>query len=606
MLSRIAEGYFRSTAGGRAEAVSAGITAEKKHPSAAGLMKEEGIELHDQPSKTITELAGSSFDLVISISGTADATPGNNLKKKLLRIQREDPVVMEVLNTGLPNRLNWRIPPPSSTPDTPPSTLAELRRTRDRIRESVDALVSQGYLDAFAAGKARLEGILDLLDEGILVHDDLQHIYLFNRAAEQITGYDRKKILGRHCHDVFPPSGLCGSWCSFADSAFAGDKKKEHEALIVTPGGEERSLKIKTALLESDSPILPGRVFAAFQDITELKTLQSTAGMERNLHGIITASPGMFTILDTIRRVSASGYSVLITGESGTGKELVAKAVHKESTRKGGPFVPVNCGALPEGVLESELFGHVRGAFTGAIRDKKGRFELADGGTLFLDEIGELSEAFQVKLLRVLQEMEIERVGGERTIKIDVRVIAASNRDLRKMVHEGGFRQDLFYRICVVPISLPPLRERREDIPLLVEHFLMQIRKETGRKKLSVSTDAVQLLVRHHWPGNVRELLNVLQFASLQGPNEIILSEHMPPDLISGAGPPFPESFPEAPGSPGSSAESLEKAPGARGGLTRECVLEALEKTGGNKLRAAKLLGIGRATLYRYFKKHPL
>jgi transcriptional regulator with GAF, ATPase, and Fis domain len=284
---------------------------------------------------------------------------------------------------------------------------------------------------------------------------------------------------------------------------------------------------------------------------------------------------------------------VLISGESGTGKELVASAIHQESRRKGNPFVPVSCGALPDSILESELFGHVRGAFTGAIRDKKGRFELADGGTLFLDEVGELPSSFQVKLLRVLQEMRFERVGGEKSISVDVRIIAASNRDIRRMVQDGHFREDLFYRLCVVPIVLPPLRERREDIPFIVERILERVREETGKPIDAVANDAMDLLLDYSWPGNIRELINALQFAAVRCSQEEILPRHLPPE-VSRAIPaaPVADAAP-TPAAPEPSSRRRTK-------LTREAVEEAIEAANGNKVQAAKILGVGRATLYRF------
>jgi transcriptional regulator with PAS, ATPase and Fis domain len=287
---------------------------------------------------------------------------------------------------------------------------------------------------------------------------------------------------------------------------------------------------------------------------------------------------------------------VLITGESGTGKELVAAAIHNESGRGAGSLVPLNCGALPENILESELFGHVRGAFTGAIRDKKGRFELADGGTLFLDEIGELSLPVQVKLLRVLEEKKFERVGGEKPISVDVRIISATNRDLREMVSEGRFREDLFYRLCVVPIKLPPLRDRREDFPYLVEHVLDRIRRESGKTVVSVSNAALDCLLAHRWPGNIRELINALQFASVRCTGEVIWPQHLPPEVRRTEN----ERKPPAVSHTETSGVSGRPSKRGRAKLTPESVKNALSETGGNKVKAAQLLGVGRATLYRY------
>jgi len=345
----------------------------------------------------------------------------------------------------------------------------------------------------------------------------------------------------------------------------------------------------------------PG-VMAVMSDVTEVNDLRWQLRQNSPFHGTVGTASAMQEIFTTIRQVAGSDYSVLVSGESGTGKELAARAIHAESRRSKGPFVPINCGALPENILESELFGHVRGAFTGAVRDKKGRFELANNGTLFLDEVGELTPAFQVKLLRVLQEQRFEMVGGERSINVDVRIVAATNRDLRQMVTKGDFREDLFYRLCVVPVTLPPLRNRLEDLPQLVEHFLGTIRKETGKELRQVSDDALRHLLRHRWPGNIRELINALQFAAVRSQGDEILPHHLPPeirDLTTGA-------------LPGGRSVAAAAKPGPRarrGGrykLDQESVEDALAKAGGNKVKAARILGVGRATLYRFLSRNPV
>jgi transcriptional regulator with GAF, ATPase, and Fis domain len=273
---------------------------------------------------------------------------------------------------------------------------------------------------------------------------------------------------------------------------------------------------------------------------------------------------------------------VLIQGESGTGKELVAAAIHNEGARAGKQFVPVNCGALPETLLESELFGHVRGAFTGAVRDKKGRFELANGGTIFLDEIGDISPVMQVKLMRVLQEGTFERVGGETTIKVDVRLISATNKDIAREIAEGRFREDLFYRLSVVPITLPPLRERRLDIPLIANHVLRSSLKERGRTGVTFSAETMDLIMDYDWPGNVRELQNWIQFALVKCKGSSICPEHLPP-------------------LPGGRARAVSVR--SRSRLSEPAVEEALRKTSGNKVKAAEELGVSRATLYRFMDK---
>jgi transcriptional regulator with PAS, ATPase and Fis domain len=327
----------------------------------------------------------------------------------------------------------------------------------------------------------------------------------------------------------------------------------------------------------------PLRSVGTVQDITERMRAKNSFA------GIVGRDPQMQEVFKTIRELAGIKMPVVITGESGTGKELVARALHSEGPRATKPFVPVNCGALPENLLESELFGHVRGAFTGAIRDKKGRFELADGGTLFLDEIAEMPKSLQVKLLRVLQEGQFERVGGEKTISSDVRIISATNRDLERAVEKGDFREDLYYRVRVVPIILPPLRDRRGDIPLLVEHFLEQAARE-GQRSHGISREAVAAMAEYHWPGNVRELQSALHFGLVKSVGRRIQKAHLPADIRSLFGSALPPEI---------------QASGPRKGrrkLDEHSVREALEQAHGNKVKAAKILGVGRATLYRFLK----
>jgi transcriptional regulator with GAF, ATPase, and Fis domain len=301
----------------------------------------------------------------------------------------------------------------------------------------------------------------------------------------------------------------------------------------------------------------------------------------RDSAGIIGSGTDINELFRSIRDLSDVNVPVLIQGESGTGKELVASAIHSEGNRADKPFVPVNCAALPEGILESELFGHEKGAFTGAIRDKKGRFELADGGTLFLDEIGELPKTVQAKLLRVLQEGCFEKVGSEKTKKVDVRIISATNRDLKAEVKKGNFRQDLYYRLAVVPVFIPPLKKCRDDIPLLAEHFL-EIFSDHGRnyKGGGISEVAMNIMMDYPWPGNIRELQSAIRFALVKSGGKKIGLHHLPPEII----------------------EWRDKRPvrGPAKKLDPEAVDEALKKSGGNKAKAARLLGVGRATLYRF------
>ena len=314
------------------------------------------------------------------------------------------------------------------------------------------------------------------------------------------------------------------------------------------------------------------------------KRLKEKYGME----GIIGRSPGMIRVMEMVRQVAPTRASVLITGESGTGKELIADAIHFNSPQRNRPFVVANCSAFAESLLESELFGHERGAFTGAVKQKLGRFEQSDGGTIFLDEIGELSPHIQVKLLRVLQERQFERVGGTRPIKVDVRVIAATNKDLTRMVEEGSFRDDLYFRLKVVTIHLPPLRERREDIPLLVEHFLAQFCRENSKELMVVSPEAMKLLTQYPWPGNVRELRNVVEAVVVLSNRKRINPENLPPEIVQAVSPPAIE-IPK--GMPLSEVERI-------------VILDTLAEMDGNRSRTAEVLGIGRRTLLRKLKEY--
>jgi transcriptional regulator with GAF, ATPase, and Fis domain len=345
-------------------------------------------------------------------------------------------------------------------------------------------------------------------------------------------------------------------------------------------------------------------------DVVELDRLHHRLKTGHSFTGIVGRDAKMKELFETIREVAQTNVPVLIQGDSGTGKELVAEAIHNEGPLSDKPFVPVNCGALPEGVLESELFGHVKGAFTGAIRDRKGRFELADGGTIFLDEIGEIPPAMQVKLLRVLQkgavrrlegqkkvksfqlasrEMTFQRVGEEKSINVNVRVIAATNKNLAEEVAAGRFREDLYYRLCVVPIHLPPLRERRNDIPLLAEHLLKKGLTDMGREDVVLSSEAVDVMIDYDWPGNVRELENALQYAIVKCRDNVLLPEHLPPNIYKA----------ETPAGPCPKKDKKKR----KHKLDIETVWQTLAETGGNKIEAAHRLGVSRATLYRFIEE---
>ncbi|MFQ6042333.1 MAG: sigma 54-interacting transcriptional regulator [Candidatus Poribacteria bacterium] len=441
------------------------------------------------------------------------------------------------------------------------------------IRYSIERKIAE------EAMRGNIEILLDNLSDGIIAHDNQRHIFYFNRAAEVITGYNREEVLGRDCYSVFQ-DGFCGGKCSFRE-VVPHFEHLSYSADITTKYGEQRRVEMSIVPMKDKNGRSVG-CLNSFRDVTRLLELERRLGETQQFAGIIGNHPTMLNIFDLICHLAKSEAPVLIQGESGTGKELVASAIHNEGNRSDKLFVPVNCGALPAGTLESELFGHVRGAFTGAIRDKKGRFELADGGTIFLDEVSELSPEAQVKLLRVLQEGTFERVGGETTIKIDVRIISATNKDLKQEVDSGRFREDLFYRLCVVPVNLPPLREKKTDIPLLAEHFLKIAAAEARREKMLLSREALSVMMDYQWPGNVRELQNAIQYALIKCEGNIIEPSHLP-DTISS------QSLPNR----------IKKRRRKRK-LEFSAVQNALRETKGNKVKAAQLLGVSRATLYRF------
>jgi two-component system response regulator PilR (NtrC family) len=327
----------------------------------------------------------------------------------------------------------------------------------------------------------------------------------------------------------------------------------------------------------------------------ENQALRRQLRQDRGFENFVGRSRGMLAVFEMIRKTADSSSTVMITGESGTGKELVARAIHHESGRHQGPFISVNCGAVPEGLMESELFGHVKGAFTGAVTSTAGLFSAASGGTLFLDEITEIPQSVQVKLLRAIQEREVRRVGDTRDVRVDVRLIAASNVNLGKAVAEGALRGDLFYRLNVIPIHLPPLRERREDIPLLIAHFMQTVGKEVGRTVRGVSPDALAALERYHWPGNIRELENVIERALVLGSGEILEVEALPPAVLNPGPRPAPSL--ETP-TPGFDLErTLED-------LEYRYIQMALERTGGVQTAAAEILGISFRQFRYKLQKH--
>jgi len=434
-----------------------------------------------------------------------------------------------------------------------------------------------------AADRKSLEHILNHLKEGVIAHDLNRRILFYSDGAEKILEFPREEVLGKDCHEAFGGS-LCGYRCSFCSGDPTLENMKEHTLHITTKNGHNRTIDMSIIMMKDENHRDIGAL-ATIADLTELIELKMDTERIFSFSNIIGRDKKMISVFKQIRDVTDYDFPVHISGETGTGKELVAHAIHNESRRGGVPFVPINCGALPEGLIESELFGHVKGAFSGAIRDKKGRFELADGGTIFLDEVSELPKLMQVKLLRFLQEGTLEKVGGEKTIRVDVRIISATNKNLREEVQEGRFREDLFYRLNVIPITVPPLRKRRTDIPLLVDHFLGELPGHTAEQAFNIAEDALSMMMDYHWPGNVRELQNCIHFSIVRCKGGLIRPKDLPLEL---------RQFIPNQSNRGSSRK-----------LDPMSVKAALIKTGGNKVRAAKRLGVGRATLYRFLGDHP-
>ncbi|MCP3943265.1 MAG: PAS domain-containing protein [Desulfobacteraceae bacterium] len=434
--------------------------------------------------------------------------------------------------------------------------------------------------------------VLDNLKLGVIAHTPERIITVFNKEAEKITGYTKEEVIGKDCHIVFQ-APFCGSKCSFCkQTPDLTSKTKEYPVTTITKNGETRQLQMTVSAIIDNTGIFKG-VIASFKDMTDSIRLSLRAENLSSFAGIIGRDKAMQDIFRQIRDVALYHYPVHVSGDTGTGKERVAYAIHDISSYGTGTFVPVNCGAIPEGIVESELFGHVKGAFSGAIKERKGRFELADKGTLFLDEVAELPLKIQVKLLRFLQEGSFEKVGGEKKISVDVRIISATNKNIKEEVRQGRFREDLYYRLNVIPIHLPPLRKRQSDIPLLAAHFLKEAEQESENKVPELTPEALNLMMDYQWPGNVRELKNVIQFSVVRSRGDKILPKDLPTDITGDPNTLLPP--PDF---------SPMQAPLPRGKLTIESVKIALTKTGGNKSKAARVLGVGRATLYRFLAQN--
>ncbi len=430
------------------------------------------------------------------------------------------------------------------------------------------------------------EAILESISDGVFTVGLDWCVTSFNRAAEEITGVPRGEALGRRCSEVFRCS-MCGTGCALDQTVRTGRPIIGKSAFIIDSKGNRIPISVSTAVLRDAA----GRVIGGaetFRDLSEVEALRRELEGRSRVGDLTSNSLLMKRVFEVLPAIAASPSTVLLLGETGTGKELVARTIHSLSPRNRGPFVALNCGALPDTLLESELFGYRAGAFTGATKDKPGRFALAKGGTILLDEIGEISPALQVRLLRVLQERKYEPLGATRSEVADVRVIAATNRDLAEQVRLGAFREDLYYRINVVRIELPPLRRRKEDIPLLIEEFVARFNRLQGRAVPGISPEALSLLMAHDWPGNIRELENVIERAFILCGDDEIHIQHLPLEVTGRDA---------AAGSADGDLKSVHDI------LDAQAITAALERNQQNRTAAARELGIHKTTLYRRMKK---
>ncbi|MEW6385996.1 MAG: sigma 54-interacting transcriptional regulator [Thermodesulfobacteriota bacterium] len=430
------------------------------------------------------------------------------------------------------------------------------------------------------------EIILNSIADGVFTVDLDWRVTFFNQAAEEITGVPATEALGRPCCEVFR-ANVCESACVLKHTLETGKPVVNRAIAILRADGKEIPISVSTALLKNENGAVIGGV-ETFRDLSLVEELRREIQRQYRLGDIISKSPLMQKIFGLLPEIARSDSTVLIEGESGTGKELVARALHHLSRRAKGPFVAVNCGALPDTLLESELFGHTAGAFTDARRDRLGRFALAEKGTLFLDEIGDISPALQVRLLRVLEEKAYMPLGSSKSLKADVRIVTATHRDLGKLVEEGAFRRDLYYRINVVKLTLPRLAERKEDIPLLAQHFIERFNRLKEKKLVGLSHAALSIFMRHDWPGNVRELENAIEHAFILCPSGLIQPQHLPEHLR-------PEYQP-GPLLTGLTLEEMEK----------RTLWEALERHQWRRMATARELGIDKNTLRRKIKRHGL
>ena len=430
--------------------------------------------------------------------------------------------------------------------------------------------------------------ILSSIADGVFTVNSQRIITSFNRAAEKITGVPSSQAIGKHCQDVFH-SDICEN-CLLQDTLETGIEAIDRPVNIINSQGEKIPISISTAVLKNEDGDILGAV-ETFRDLSAIEHLRKELRRSYSLEDIISKSPVMHKLFAILPDIAESESTVLIQGPSGSGKELFARAIHNLSPRKNNNYVVINCGTLPVQLFESELFGYVKGAFTDAKSDKKGKLAKVNGGTVFFDEIGELPLSTQVKLLRLLQEREYEPLGSTETVKANIRVVAASNKDLKKLVAQAKFRDDLYFRLAVVKFDLPSLRERREDIPFLVDHFIRKFNAKTGKKIISVSPNVMNILMRYDFPGNIRELENIIEHGFVLCRGSIIIREHLSPELLNSD-----QDF--------SVASKIKSTPVTESIDEQERIINAIRNCGGVLSKAADELGVHRTTLWRKIKRY--
>jgi PAS domain S-box-containing protein len=435
--------------------------------------------------------------------------------------------------------------------------------------------------------KDQTQIILDSIADGVFTVDADLNITSFNHSAEKITGINKEEAIGRHCWEVFRAS-ICEKRCSLKHTMSTGRPVVNQAIYIVNLRGDQIPVSISTALLKDEHGKVIGGV-ETFRDLSVVAELRKELTRRLSFQDIISKNKEMQRLFGILEQVSESDATILLEGESGTGKELFAKAIHALSSRKTGPMITINCGSLPDALLESELFGYEKGAHSTAFKDKPGRLAIADGGTLFLDEIGDISPALQVRLLRVLQDKTYEPLGSTKSLKTDVRIVAATNKSLEELVEKGTFRQDLYYRINVVKLVLPPLKERKEDIPLLVEHFIRKFARLTGKDIHGLSPELMSVLMAHDFPGNIRELENIIEYATVVCKNGLLSAEHLPDHLKKSKD----AATQPHPNEKKTSLEDVEKG----------YICEVLSRNHWNRSATAAEMGIHPTTLWRKMKR---